>query len=95
MLTGLRNIARMLTRVVTAANEADELNPQRERDALMAERAAMTGGRGFRQFPKAIRKYADGATRGDRKRAARATANAKVSEDRAPEFRHQRSLHAA
>ena len=50
--------------------------------------SAMTGGNGFRMPAKATRKIADGTTRGQRKRAARAVAMAKVSEARSPEFMH-------
>lgn len=50
--------------------------------------AAMRGGNGFGMPKKAIAKRADGKTRGDVKRELRAAANAKVSEDRAPEFMH-------
>lgn len=48
----------------------------------------MTGGRGFERPAKEPRKDAQGRTRGDRKRAARAAANAKVSEAREPQFMH-------
>lgn len=48
----------------------------------------LTGGKGFRNLPKETRKFADGTTRGDRKRAARAAANAKVSEKRLPIYMH-------
>lgn len=97
MLKGLRNIARMLSRVVRQANEDDGWLTERARDraAFLAERAAMTGGRGFRSFPKPVRKFSDGTTRGDRKRAAREMANAKVSEFRPAKYRNQRSMHLA
>lgn len=50
--------------------------------------ASMTGNRGFRLQTKEPRTDAQGLTRGDRKRKARAAAMAKVSESRAPEFMH-------
>lgn len=57
-------------------------------DRRMHLMSIMTGGKGFSSFPKEIRKFADGTTRGDRKRAARAAANAKVSEERLPIYMH-------
>lgn len=89
MIKGFRNIARMMNFLVAKSHATDGLDMQR----LLSERATMIGGRGFRQYPKPTRTFADGTTRGDRKRAARAAANAKVSEQRAPEYRHQRSMH--
>ncbi|TGT76190.1 MULTISPECIES: hypothetical protein [unclassified Mesorhizobium] len=55
------------------------------RDGAEAERRAqrmfmMTGGRGFRVYPNEPRVYADGKTRGQKKRAARAVALAKEVE---------------
>jgi len=49
---------------------------------------ALRGGKGFQAEAKGLRKDAQGLTRGDRKRQARAIANMKVSEVRAPEFQH-------
>lgn len=40
--------------------------------------AAMTGGKGFRQYAQDPRKDSQGMTRGDRKRARRAAANLKI-----------------
>lgn len=91
MIKGLRNIARMLNGLVAKSNAADGMDMQR----LLNERSTVTGGNGFRVPPKQPRVFADGTTRGDRKRAARLAANAKVSERRAPEYRHQRSQHIA
>lgn len=54
----------------------------------MALMAAMRGGNGFGTPKKAIATRADGRTRGDVKRELRTAANAKVNEDRAPEFMH-------
>ena len=52
--------------------------------------AQLRGGAGFRQPRKAPKIYADGLTRGQKKRRARAAADAKVSEDRPALFRHSR-----
>lgn len=54
----------------------------------MAVMQQMTGGAGFSPMPKEPRKDAQGMTRGDRKRALREAANAKVSEIRDPEYMH-------
>jgi len=48
----------------------------------------MRGGNGFIKPPKELRKDAQGMTRGERKRVLRAATNAKVSENRDPEFMH-------
>ncbi|WP_313666141.1 hypothetical protein [Shinella sp.] len=48
----------------------------------------MTGGNGFPTPAKATRVFADGTTRGDRKRKARAATNARVSENRDAQFMH-------
>lgn len=58
-------------------------------DRRMAALAHMTGGNGFRTPKKAARLFADGTTRGERKRKARDAANARVSEVRKPEFMHR------
>lgn len=47
---------------------------------------------GFRQPKREPKTDAQGRTRGDRKRAARARANAKVSEARADQFMHSGAL---
>ena len=57
-------------------------------DRRMHLMSMLAGGKGFGNLPKEIRKFADGTTRGDRKRAARAAANAKVSEERLPIYMH-------
>jgi hypothetical protein len=57
-------------------------------DRRMNLMAAIRGGKGFRHPPKATAVRATGKTRGEMKRELRAAANAKVSEDRAPEFMH-------
>lgn len=57
--------------------------------------ATMTGTRGFSVPPMEPRKDAQGFTRGDRKRAIRAATADKVSEYRAPEFRHSSAKGAA
>lgn len=44
--------------------------------------ANLTNGKGFREYPKPVRTYSDGTTRGDRKRAARVKANARYEEDK-------------
>jgi len=48
----------------------------------------LAGGKGWGKPKKELRKFADGTTRGQRKRALRAVFDAKVSENRAKEFRH-------
>ncbi|CDI08794.1 hypothetical protein [Agrobacterium pusense] len=57
-------------------------------DRRMHLMSVLTGGDGFSNFQKEVRKFADGTTRGDRKRAARDAANAKVSEHRLPIYMH-------
>ena len=57
-------------------------------DRRMHLMSILTGGKGFGSLPKEIRKFADGTTRGDRKRAACTAADAKVSENRLPIFMH-------
>ncbi|NTA48186.1 hypothetical protein G6L34_08770 [Agrobacterium tumefaciens] len=57
-------------------------------DRRMHLMSVLTGGKGFSNQPKEPRKFADGTTRGDRKRAARYAANAKVSEHRLPIYMH-------
>lgn len=57
--------------------------------------ARMTGGKGFRTQPKELRTDAQGKTRGQRKRAACATAMAKVSEVRASQFMHSHARRMA
>lgn len=60
--------------------------------------ATMTGMRGFSVPPLEPKTDAQGLTRGDRKRKADATARAKVSETREPQFMHsaaRRQLEAA
>lgn len=55
--------------------------PARDRmhhDRRMNEMAQMTGGRGFRTPSKAVRRFADGTTCGERKRQRRETANAVI-----------------
>lgn len=58
------------------------------RDRRLAAMSRMTGGRGFTTQPKEPRTNADGTTRGERKRKARATALALVSETRPYEYLH-------
>jgi hypothetical protein len=53
----------------------------------------LTGGKGFRIPAKEPAVRGNGKTRGEAKREARASADAKVSEYRAPEFRHGLSRH--
>lgn len=48
----------------------------------------LAGGKGWRVPPKDVRKFADGTTRGQRKRALRAVFDAKVSESRPFLFLH-------
>jgi hypothetical protein len=48
----------------------------------------LAGGNGWRKPRNELRKFSDGKTRGDRKRALREAANARVSEARDPEFMH-------
>lgn len=50
--------------------------------------AAMRGGKGFPTPKAGVTARANGMTRGEMKRAARAAANAKVNETRAPEYMH-------
>lgn len=50
--------------------------------------STMTGGNGFTMPAKSVRTFSDGTTRGQRKRAARSAAMARVSELREPEFMH-------
>ena len=57
-------------------------------DRRMHLMSVLTGGKGFINQPKETRRFADGKTRGDSKRAARDAANAKVSENRLPIFMH-------
>lgn len=57
-------------------------------DRRMHLMSVLTGGKGWSNAPKEIRKFADGTTRGDRKRALRAAANARVSENRLPIYMH-------
>lgn len=94
-LKGFQPIKKLFDKLVRGHEKADGLQDQRKLNQLIADRARMTGGRGFRQFPKPIRVYQDGTTRGERKRSARELANAKVSEARAPEFRHSRYVGGA
>ena len=95
MLKGFQPTRKLLDKLVRGHEKADGLQDQRKLNQLIADRARMTGGRGFRQFPKPIRVYQDGTTRGERKRSARELANAKVSEARAPEFQNQRTMKGA
>ncbi|MEV4606154.1 hypothetical protein MRBLMR1_001094 [Neorhizobium sp. LMR1-1-1.1] len=48
----------------------------------------LAGGKGWRNPKKELRKFANGTTRGQRKRALRAVFDAKVSEDRPYLFMH-------
>lgn len=57
-------------------------------DRRMHLMSSITGGNGWSKLPKEARKFADGTTRGDRRRALRAAANARVSENRLPIFMH-------
>ncbi|HCV70563.1 MAG TPA: hypothetical protein DHE23_01775 [Agrobacterium sp.] len=57
-------------------------------DRRMHLMSVLPGGNGWSKLPREPRKFADGTTRGDRKRAASAAANAKVSEERPPMFIH-------
>ena len=57
-------------------------------DRRMNAMSQMTGGNGFPTPAKATRVFADGTTRGDRKRKDRAATNARVSENRDPQFMH-------
>ncbi|MBO0129135.1 hypothetical protein [Agrobacterium burrii] len=57
-------------------------------DRRMHLMSSITGGNGWSKLPKEPRKFADGTTRGVRKRAARAAANSKVSENRLPIYMH-------
>ena len=57
-------------------------------DRRLNAMSQMTGGNGFPTPAKSIRVFADGTTRGDRKRKARADANARVSEMRDEQFMH-------
>lgn len=95
MLKGFNSIRTALDKLVRGHQKADGLDDQRRLNQLIADRARMTGGNGFREFPKPIRVYPDGTTRGERKRKARDLANARVSEARAPEFRHSRYVGGA
>lgn len=48
----------------------------------------MASGKGWGKQKKEVRRFADGTTRGDRKRIARERANAAVSEERLVQFMH-------
>lgn len=48
----------------------------------------LSGGKGWRSPAKDVRKFADGSTRGQRKRALRAVFDAKVSEERPHIYMH-------
>lgn len=48
----------------------------------------LAGGKGWRVPKKDVRKFADGTTRGQRKRALRAVFDAKVSEERTHIYMH-------
>jgi hypothetical protein len=63
-------------------------NSEAQGERRLSAMAALTGGKGFRVPAISVRVYADGKTRGDRKRTARAAANAKVSESRPLQFQH-------
>lgn len=89
----INRLGRAFQRVLTKEHAIDTvLGVPAPDDAARLRRinamSAMTSGNGFRTPPKAIRKFADSTTRGQRKRAASAVAMAKVSEARAPEFMH-------
>lgn len=66
-------------------NPSEDYASQQRRLTAMA---TMTGTHGFRVPPVEPKTDAQGKTRGDRKRKAYATAMAKVSETRAPQFMH-------
>jgi hypothetical protein len=51
---------------------------QMHHDRRMSEMAQMTGGSGFRTPSKSVRRFADGTTRGERKRQRRSAANAAI-----------------
>jgi len=51
---------------------------QMHHDRRMNAMAQMTGGRGFRTPAKEVRRFADGTTRGERKRQRRSAANATI-----------------
>ncbi|RWN51427.1 MAG: hypothetical protein EOS04_24460 [Mesorhizobium sp.] len=82
-----------LSRIITAeavavtrlGNPSQDYAAQQRRLTAMA---TMTGTHGFRVPQIEPKTDAQGLTRGDRKRAARAAASAKVSETRAPQFMH-------
>lgn len=57
-------------------------------DRRMHLMSSITGGNGWSKLPKERRKFTDGTTRGDLKRALRAAANARVSENRLPIYMH-------
>ncbi|MER9697627.1 hypothetical protein [Mesorhizobium sp. M0146] len=76
------------TEIAEAANLG---SPSKDEAALLRRKDILsrsTNGKGFRTPAKEPKVAADGTTRGQRKRAARAVANAKVSEARSPEFLH-------
>jgi hypothetical protein len=84
------------------ASAATRLGNPSENSAAFHRRmnamATMTGTHGFPVPPLEPRKDAQGKTRGQRKRAARAKAMAKVGEVRAPQFMHshaRRTLESA
>ena len=63
-------------------------------DRRFAAMAAMTGGKGFRTPAKQPKIDAQGLTRGDRKRRARAIANTRVREERDLQFLHSSARRA-
>lgn len=82
-----------LAKVLAAeANAATRLGNPSDSVAAFHRRmnamATMTGTHGFRVPPLEPRTDAQGKTRGQRKRAARALAASKVTEARAPQFMH-------
>lgn len=64
-------------------------------DRRMHLMSSITGGNGWSKLPKEPRKFSDGTTRGDLKRAARVAANAKVSENRLPIYMHSAARNRA
>jgi hypothetical protein len=79
-----RVLGREAAQVTRLGNPLPEPARTRRKEAM----AAMTSGRGFSTPAKDTATDSQGRTRGQRKRAARAAAMAKVSEVRAPSFMH-------
>lgn len=82
-----------IQRVIEAEHENDyrlgmPSTSQVHFDRRMNAMSQMTGGNGFGTPKKSVRTFADGTTRGDRKKKARAASAARVSEHRDPQFMH-------